>query len=191
MDVIKVCELIASELFDIVNDEAKDKLHIYLERHKEVKNVEKLNDKIYDYVEKLLDDYDKEKILDYIVKNSPLSEKTEAIFDKEKFIDGFYANNIGISKSEKIDMCLINALIVIENSLNLSSKERLFLKQIEELKESISQIENEKSLEQLQEEKLLHCIRQGIQYKNRKLCKKICKMYVDQKKDEYIDEISY
>lgn len=191
MDVIKVCELIASELFDIVNDEAKDKLHIYLERHKEVKNVEKLNNKIYDYVEKILDDYDKEKILDYIVKNSPLSEKTEAIFDKEKFIDGFYANNIGISKSEKIDMCLINALIVIENSLNLSSKERLFLKQIEELKESISQIENEKSLEQLQEEKLLHCIRQGIQYKNRKLCKKICKMYVDQKKDEYIDEISY
>lgn len=116
MDVIKVCELIASELFDIVNDEAKDKLHIYLERHKEVKNVEKLNNKIYDYVEKILDDCDKEKILDYILKNSPLSEKTEAIFDKEKFIDGFYANNIGISKSEKIDMCLINALIVIENS---------------------------------------------------------------------------
>ena len=42
MEIIKVCELIASELFDIVNDEAKDKLHIYLERHKEVKNVEKL-----------------------------------------------------------------------------------------------------------------------------------------------------
>ena len=37
IEIIKVCELISSELFDIVNDEAKDKLHIYLETNKEVK----------------------------------------------------------------------------------------------------------------------------------------------------------
>lgn len=191
MDNIELREKIAEILLGIINSKLQDSVHKYLEDYKGNKNVERLNDKISHYVDEKLNEDDREQIIEYIVKSNPVPQSMESIFNKEEFINGFYARNIGISKSEIIDRCMANVLDIIEQNLNLSTKDKLEFKQFRELKEILYQIKQEKYSEKEREEKLLHCIRVSIPYKNDKLCNKICKMYVNVKKNEYIDEIDY
>ena len=118
MDNIELREKIAEILLGIINSKLQDSVHKYLEDYKENKNVERLNDKISHYVDEKLNEDDREQIIEYIVKSNPVPQSMESIFNKEEFINGFYARNIGISKSEIIDRCMANVLDIIEqNSL--------------------------------------------------------------------------
>ena len=191
MEKKEILKYIENIILDYAKEKNKEYIVQYIDQYIDRKEEEKLYDNIYNYINRVQDMYMREHVAEYITDNNPLLNNGQTIFDKNEFIRGFYESNKDIAKSNNINICLSNILELLEKKLQLLPKDKLILKQIKTLKETMDRLEHIRDRDKVLKEEYVHCIRRSIPFLNLKLSEKICKMYVDVKKDEYIDEINY